>query len=140
MTLDEIIEDLEFLEDDLERYRYVIELGRELPALPPAERTAATLVRGCSSQAWLQAEAHGTPPRLHFRAEADAQIVRGLVALLLAAYQDRPAAEIIALDVEALLTRLRFTEQLTPGRQNGLFALINRIRALAAEHADGPSR
>lgn len=131
MTLDEILEDLEFLEDDLERYRYVIELGRNLAPLPEEEHTAETLVRGCTSKVWLTGDAHGSPPRFSFRADADAQIVRGLVALLLIAHNGKTAQEILALDVKDLLTRLRFTEQLTPGRQNGLLAMVEKIRALA---------
>ena len=131
MTLDEIIDDLTFLDDDLERYRYVIDLGRNLAPLPDEDRTDQTLVRGCTSKVWLVGDAHGDPPRWSFRADADAQIVRGLVALLLIAFNGKTAPEILATDVEGLLTRLRFTEQLTPGRQNGLHSMVNRIRALA---------
>jgi len=132
MTLEDILEDIEFLEDDLERYRYVIELGRNLAPLAEEERTDATRVAGCTSKVWLTGDAHGDPPRFSFRADADAQIVRGMAALLLIAFNGKTAHEILTTDVEALLTRLHFTEQLTPGRQNGLHAMIERIRGLAA--------
>lgn len=132
MTLDEILDDLGFLEDDLERYQYVIDLGRHLPPFPESARTEENKVRGCTSQVWMAGRfSEEDPPRLSLLADADAQIVRGLVALLFVAYEGRSPAEILALDVPALMARLRFTEQLTPGRQNGLHAMISRVRALA---------
>lgn len=137
MTLEEIIDDLEFLEDDLERYRYVIDLGRHLAPLPDELRTPETLVRGCTSKVWLMGDSDGDPPRFSFRADADAQIVRGLVALLLIAYNGKTAEEVLAVDPNALLTRLQFTDQLTPGRQNGLHSMINRIRSLAETSSSG---
>lgn len=133
-TLDDIIEDLEFLDDDLERLRYVIDLGAELADFPDEHRLEEFLVQGCTSQVWLVPRVGaGDPPVLEFDADADAQIVRGLVALLLAVYSGRTAAEILAIDVEDLMARLRFTDHLTPGRQNGLHAMVSRIRAFAEQ-------
>ncbi len=134
-TLEDIIEDLEFLDEDLERLRYVIDLGAELADFPDEHRTSEFLVQGCTSQVWLVPRLQdGDPPRLVFEADADAQIVRGLVALLLVVYSGRTAAEILAIDADDLMARLQFTDQLTPGRQNGLHAMVSRIRAFAEQH------
>lgn len=137
-ALDDIIEDLEFLDEDLERLRYVIDLGAELANFPPEHRREEFLVQGCTSQVWLVPRvaapgSPGHPPVLEFHADADAQIVRGLVALLLAVYSGHTAAQILAIDVDDLMARLRFTDHLTPGRQNGLHAMVSRIRAFAKQ-------
>lgn len=133
-TLEDIIEDLEFLDEDLERLRYVIDLGKDLGDFPDALRTPEFLVQGCSSQVWLVPRvAENAPEVLEFSADADAQIVRGLVALLLVAYSGQTAEQILAVDVDRLMERLQFTEHLTPGRQNGLFAMVGRIRDFAEQ-------
>lgn len=138
MNLDEALEDLELLDDDLERYEYVMELGRQLPPFPEQARTEANRVRGCTSQVWMRGRFTGGPPaRLSLEADADARIVRGLVALLWLAYEGRTAEEILATDADTLLGRLRFADQLTPGRQNGLHAMLERVRALAASARSG---
>lgn len=134
-TLQDIIEDLEFLDEDLERLRYVIDLGKALADLPAERHTEEFLVPGCTSQVWLVPRVgRGDPPALEFVADADAQIVRGLVALLLVVYSGKTAEQILAIDVDELMGRLRFTDHLTPGRQNGLFAMVNRIRAFAEQN------
>lgn len=139
MTLDEALEDLALLEDDLERYEYVMDLGRHLPPFPEEARSEAHRVRGCTSQVWMRGRFTGGPPaRLSLEADADARIVRGLVALLYLATEGRTAEEILATDATALLSRLHFADQLTPGRQNGLYAMIERIRALASEAQTPP--
>ncbi len=133
-TLTDIIDDLEFLDEDLERLRYVIDLGKELADFPAERRTEEFLVQGCTSQVWLvPSVGQGEPPVLEFAADADAQIVRGLVALLLVVYSGQTAEQILAINVDDLMGRLRFTDHLTPGRQNGLFAMVSRIRSFA-EH------
>jgi len=133
-TLEDIIEDLEFLDEDLERLRYVIDLGKDLGDFPDDLRTKEFLVQGCSSQVWLVPRVvEGSPVVLEFSADADAQIVRGLVALLLVAYSGRTAEQILAVDVDRLMERLQFTDHLTPGRQNGLFAMVSRIRDFAEQ-------
>lgn len=135
-TLDDILEDLAFLDDNLERYQYLIDLGKALPVLPDELRDEAFFVRGCTSQVWLVPRASdGDPPRLEFQGDADAQIVRGLIALLLAVYSDKTAEQILAVDVAELMERLQLSQHLTPGRQNGLHAMINRIRAYAEQLA-----
>jgi cysteine desulfuration protein SufE len=134
MTIDEIIENFEFLDDWEDRYRYVIELGRQLEPLGEADYHDANKVRGCASQVWLISVAQGPSddPVMHYRGDSDAHIVRGLVAILIALYSGRRAGEIASLDVEPLFDRLGLREHLTPQRSNGLFSMVAKVRAEAA--------
>jgi cysteine desulfuration protein SufE len=140
MTLDAIRADFALLDDWEDRYRYVIELGRGLPPLPEALRTEANKVRGCASQVWLastvRAPRPGATPVLAFQGDSDAHIVRGLIAILFAMYQDRTPEEILRTDARALFAELGLEEHLTPQRSNGFFSMVERIRndarALAA--------
>jgi len=131
MSLDAIRADFALLDDWEDRYRYVIELGRGLPALPGALRTDANKVRGCVSQVWLASKthkgAHGSVFR--FQGDSDAHIVRGLIAILFAIYQDKTAAEILKTDAAAVFAELGLKDHLTPQRSNGFFAMVERIRA-----------
>lgn len=133
MTIAHLKSDFELLDDWEDRYRYIIELGRALPPFPDALRTEATKVRGCTSQVWLWSEvqppANGAGPVLHFRGDSDAHIVRGLIAVLFALYQDKPAEEILAIEPESVFTALGLREHLTPQRSNGLASMVERIRA-----------
>lgn len=131
MTLTEIRDDFAFLDDWEDRYRYVIELGRQLPELPESARTDANKVRGCASQVWLQTTA--TDGKLHFVGDSDAHIVRGLVAILFAIYQDKSAAEILETDAQAVFSDLGLKDHLTPQRSNGLASMVERIRSDARE-------
>lgn len=129
--IDSIIEDFELLDNWDDRYRYLIELGRALPPFPEDRRTEQSKVQGCASQVWLVSDASGGPegPRLAFRGDSDAHIVRGLVAILLALYSDRPARDIMAADPGAVFTRIGLKDHLTPQRSNGLRSMVERIRA-----------
>lgn len=134
MSLSEIKSDFSLLDEWEDRYRYVIELGRKLPPLTEAERTEANKVRGCASQVWLATEIvpssePGGQCRLHFHGESDAHIVRGLIAILLALYQDKSPDEILAADARSVLAELGLHEHLTPQRSNGFAAMVERIRA-----------
>jgi cysteine desulfuration protein SufE len=134
-TADEIADAFAFIDDWEERYRYVIELGRELPPFPDALRTTATKVEGCVSQVWLATgERDG---RLTLLGDSDAMIVKGLVAILLAFYGGRPVEAVAGLDAESFLRSLGLSEHLTPQRSNGLAAMVRRIRADAARLAAG---
>ena len=119
-------------EDWEERYRYVIELGRELTPLTDAERSEANKVRGCASQVWLVTEpqADGT---LKFRGDSDAHIVSGLVAIMLRLYSGRAPADIVAFDAKAALDRLGLSEALSSQRSNGLKSMVARIQRDAQE-------
>jgi cysteine desulfuration protein SufE len=119
-------DEFEFLGDWEERYRYVIELGRELAPLTDAERSEANKVRGCASQVWLVTEpGDGT---LGFRGDSDAHIVRGLIAILLRLYSGRAPAEILAFDAKAAFEQLGLSGALSAQRSNGLASMVARIR------------
>lgn len=129
-TLSEIRDDFALLDDWEDRYRYVIELGRQLPEFPEQFRTDKNKVRGCASQVWIAT--HPTDSdgqqRLHFDGDSDAHIVRGLIAIVFALYQDATPAEILAGDAQAVFTELGLAEHLTQQRSNGLASMIARIR------------
>ncbi|WP_299620898.1 SufE family protein [Pelagibius sp.] len=134
----EIIENFSFLEDWEDRFRYLIDLGRKLPPMDESLKTEETKVRGCTSQVWIVDEvAPGTPPTLHFKADSDAHIVKGLIAVLLTIYDGRSPAEILAIDIKQAIGELGFAQHLSPNRANGLFSMVERIRALAAQEAAG---
>lgn len=134
-ALAELRDEFELLGDWEERYRYVIELGRDLAPLTDAERTEAHKVRGCASQVWLVTEP-GAGGALRFRGDSDAHIVRGLIAILLRLYSGRPAAEILAFDAKAAFDALGLSGALSSQRSNGLAAMVARIRR-DAEAAQG---
>jgi cysteine desulfuration protein SufE len=130
-----ILENFSFLDDWEDRYRYVIELGGELEPLTEAEHSPDYKVHGCASQVWLvpHVEPGGAEgPRLSFRGDSDAHIVRGLVAILLAIYSGKTASEITALDPLALFAQMGLKDHLTQQRSNGLNSMVQRVRALAA--------
>jgi len=130
-TLSDITSDFAVLDDWEDRYRYLIELGRELPPLPDALRTDANKVRGCASQVWLATEirSEGGGPVLHFLADSDAHIVRGLIAVLSAIYNDRPIDEVLTIEADPIFEKLGLKEHLTPQRSNGLASMVARVRA-----------
>jgi cysteine desulfuration protein SufE len=125
----EIAENLSYLDDWEDRYKYIIELGQALPPLADDEKNAANKVNGCVSQVWLVTERDGA--MLRYRGESDAMIVRGLAAILIALYSGRPAREITETDAIALFDELGLREHLSTQRSNGLVAMVNRIRAEA---------
>ncbi len=132
MTIRDIIDNFELLDDWDDRYRYLIELGRALPELPEAARTETNKVRGCASQVWMQTDVkpNGAPgPVLEFAGDSDAHIVRGLIAILLALYSGKPAGEIVDTDAQALFEKLGLREHLTPQRSNGFRAMVDRIQS-----------
>lgn len=127
-TLDDICEEYTFLEGD-ERYRLLIELGRELDDMPDALKTDATLVRGCSASVWVYPT--GNNGQLHFLADSNAAITKGIVALVIAAVQDKPATEVADMDVTAALEPFDLKNQLSSNRTQGVPNMI----ALVKEHA-----
>lgn len=136
MTVDDLIESFEFLDNWEDRYRLLIDMGRELPDFPEDARTEDNRVEGCTSNVWLIHELEpGSSQRLHFRADSDAFIVKGLIAIILLAYSGRTAEEIRQTDIEALFTRLGLEQQLTPNRRNGFFAMVERIHEIAEQQA-----
>jgi len=128
-TLTELADNFSLFSDWEERYRYLIDLGRSLPHMDEVLKTDAHMVRGCTSKVWMIAvkRPDGT---YHFEADSDAHIVRGLIALLLAGYQDKSAVEIAQTDVLALFREIGLEQHLSPNRRNGFYAMVERIRAL----------
>ena len=130
--LEALAEEFSLLDDWEDRYRHIIELGRELEPLSPSEHTDANKVRGCASQVWLVTEP-GPEGAVHYRGDSDAHIVRGLIAILLRLYSDRRPAEILAFDARGAYERLGLDGALTAQRSNGLFSMVERIRRDATE-------
>jgi cysteine desulfuration protein SufE len=128
-ALEAIYSDYELLEAD-DRYRLLIDLGRALEPMPDALKTDATLVRGCSAAVWVYptVSADGT---LHFLADSNAAITKGIIALLLTAVQDRSPAEIVATDIEAALAPFDLKNQLSSNRTQGIPNMITLIRKTA---------
>jgi len=135
MTIDEIRDNFALLEDWDDRYRYVIELGRTLQAMPDAEHSKDNKVQGCASQVWLskRIDGGGDEPVLNYLGDSDAHIVRGLIAILLTLYSGRTPREILGTDAVAVFDEFGFREHLTPQRSNGLRAMVERIRSDARE-------
>ena len=134
-AFEEIVETFEFLEDWEDRYRHVIELGKAFPALDTAFQVSAFKVEGCASQVWLRplVEGQGPGARFEFEGTSDAMIVRGLIAILHALYAGLTLAEVLQVDAPAELARLGLNEHLSSQRSNGLRAMVERIRRVAAE-------
>lgn len=134
-SLTDIFEEYDFLDGD-DRYRLLIELGRALDPMPDALKTDATLVRGCSANVWVYPVPQDDG-RLHFLADSNAAITKGIVALVLAAVQDRPAAEVAAMDVAAALAPFDLSRQLSSNRTQGVPNMIALVQDTARRIAAG---
>ncbi len=132
----EIVETFEFLDDWEDRYRHVIELGKDMPALDEALRVDATKVDGCASQVWIvpKIEGQGADAVFTFDGESDAMIVRGLIAILGALYNGRTLKAVVDTDAGAAFAQLGLDQHLSAQRSNGLRAMIARIQSLAQGH------
>jgi|1186.fasta_scaffold101298_2 cysteine desulfuration protein SufE len=124
-------EDFALLDEYRDKIEYLIDLGKRLPALPDALKTEANKVRGCQSQVWLVADLEPASGRMRLRADSDAILTRGLIALLIELYDRRTSEEILA-NPPVVLEEIGLSRFLTPGRASGLYAMVARIRALAA--------
>lgn len=133
-AFEDIAETFEFLDDWEDRYRYVIDLGKQMEPLDPAFRVPATKVEGCASQVWLlpEIEGEGAGATFSFKGESDAMIVRGLIAVLRALYNGLTVSEVLKIDAGGELARLGLNEHLSSQRSNGLRAMVERIRGVAA--------
>jgi cysteine desulfuration protein SufE len=134
--IDEIIENFELLDEWDDRYRYLIELGRELEPLDEVAHSDANKVRGCASQVWLETQVGtgpGDAPVLSFKGDSDAHIVRGLVYLILTLYSGRSAPDILSTDAQDLFQRLGLDAHLTPQRSNGVRSMVERIKSDARQ-------
>lgn len=127
---EDIVETLSFFDGWEERYKYIIDLGKELPPMAEAKHIDANLVKGCQSQVWIDySEQDG---RYWFDVDSDAFIVKGLLGVVLAAYNGKSASDIAAFDIEAYFNQLGLIKHLSPTRGNGLKAMVEKIRLLAA--------
>ena len=126
MTPEELVENFSYLTDWEDKYRYLIELGENMPAFPEGEKTDANKVNGCQSQVWIIYSKNAD--KYNFKATSDAIIVRGLEAVLLTFIDGKTAKEIHSLDLENIFKQLGLEENLSPTRRNGFISMINRIR------------
>ena len=131
ITSDDILEDLEFFDDWEDRYRYIIDLGKKLPAMPAELKTDANFVHGCQSQVWISAHFNADSQTLTFCVDSDAHIVRGLAAMVMAAFNQRSPQEILDFDVDAYFGKTQLIQHLSPTRGNGLKSMVAKIRAAA---------
>ncbi len=132
ITIDRIMQNFDVLTDWEDRYRYIIELGRKLPPFDEKYKIDDNLVRGCVSQVWLVTDVRdGDPPVIEFRADSDAQIVKGLVAILLSLYSGKTAREILTADIRSIFEKLDLAKHLSINRANGFASMVKRIHELA---------
>ena len=129
-TLDELVDNFALFDDWEERYRYLIDLGRTLPAMDEALKTEENLVKGCTSRVWMQADLSGDT--LKFVADSDAHIVRGLIAILDRAYQDQPLSNIDKIDIQGAFATIGLDQNLSPKRRNGFFSMVERIQSFGS--------
>ena len=135
-TFDDIVETFEFLDDWEDRYRHIIDMGKAMPPLEEALQVAPTKVDGCATQVWLVPEVRDEGgPRVYFEGTSDAMIVRGLIALLKVLYSGQPASDILKIDAAAKFAELGLDQHLSSQRSNGLRAVVERIRTVAADAA-----
>lgn len=134
ITSEDILEDLEFFDDWEDRYRYIIDLGKKLPAMDNALKTEDHLVRGCQSQVWIHHDYNNDQNLLNFQVDSDAHIVRGLAAMVMAAFNQQSPQHITKFDVEDYFGKTQLIQHLSPTRGNGLQSMVKTIRAAAAQY------
>ena len=134
LTPEELIEDFELIDDWEDRFQYVVELGRELDPLPEEHRLDTNLVQGCQSRVWLVSSItkdDAGQTRVHFVADSDAQIVKGLVSIIVQLISGKTPQEILDLQIRELFTKLELGSHLVQSRSNGLNSMIDRVESLA---------
>ena len=131
LNLDKIAANFELLDDWEDRFTYLIELGRKLPAMHEADKTEANRVHGCLATVYMKPTLHTNPARVELSAAADAATVCGLIAILLTMYSGKSPGEILGIDAEGYFARLGLEDHLSPTRRNGLHSMISRIRSIA---------
>ena len=129
ISTDDILDTLGFFDDWEERYKYIIDLGKQLPAMSDDKKNDTYLLRGCQSQVWIDSELNNGV--LTFEADSDAHIVRGLLGVVLAAYNHKTPADIIAFDIDDYFSKIDLVKHLSPTRGNGLRAMVQRSQDTA---------
>lgn len=130
ITTEDIVETLAFFDSWDDRYKYIIDLGKELPPLPDSEHVEDNIIRGCQSKVWLASEQRDG--RLYFQVDSDAFIVKGLLGVVLAAYNSKTPQQILDFDIDAYFAKLDLMRHLSPTRGSGLQAMVARIKNIAA--------
>ncbi|MBE0486204.1 SufE family protein [Marinobacter sp.] len=131
-TLEDVIDAFDFLDDWEDRYAYIIDLGKQLPAFPDDERVEDNYVHGCQSQVWLIHHHDQDSDKLLLLIDSDAMIVRGLAAIILVALNAKTPRELLAVDIDELFEQLDLFRHISPTRGNGLRAMVGKIRDIAA--------
>ena len=134
-TLDDVLADFDFLDDWEERYAYIIDLGKQLPAFPDEDRVEENYVHGCQSQVWLIHHYDEDSGKLFLLIDSDAIIVRGLAAIILVALNGKTPRDLLATDIDELFEQLDLFRHISPTRGNGLRAMVGKIRDIAATEA-----
>lgn len=135
VTIEDVTDDFEFLDDWEERYAYIIDLGKQLPTFPDEERKEENYVHGCQSQVWLIHHVDAASGKLYLLIDSDAMIVRGLAAIILVALNARSPRELLTTDIDELFEQLDLFRHISPTRGNGLRAMVGKIRDIAAQQA-----
>ena len=135
ITVDDIRDGFEFLDDWEERYAYIIDLGKKLPAFPDEEKKEENYVHGCQSQVWLIHHRDPETGKLYLLIDSDAMIVRGLAAIIMAAYNARKPGELLQVDIEKIFDELDLMRHISPTRGNGLRSMVGKIQNIAQQEA-----
>lgn len=133
ITAEDIIDTIGFFDSWEDRYKYIIDLGKELPPMDADKKDDVHLVRGCQSQVWIDCEQDDSA--MWFEADSDAFIVKGLLGVVLAAYNGKSPAEVQAFDIDEYFEKLGLLKHLSPTRGNGLRAMVKRIQLMSAANA-----
>ncbi len=135
MSIDDLIEAFELLSEWEDRYAYIGDLGEQLAGLGEEHKTERNLVHGCMTRVWIiGAPADGDSPVIHYRADAEGPIIKGLVAILLLMFRNKTAEEVLATDADELIERLGLEEHLSPNRHVGMYAMVDKIKSIARAH------
>lgn len=131
MSVDELIDNFSFLDSWEDRYKYLIELGNQLPHLADDKKTDEWKVPGCQSQVWIIPHYNGDG--ISFEGDSDAIIVRGIIAVVLLIFKDKPAQEILDIDVEEIFDKMGLREHITPNRRSGMLSMVDKIKYYSAQ-------
>jgi cysteine desulfuration protein SufE len=133
VSIDRVITAFEMMPSWQDRYRLIIDMGRKLPELPEEHYADENLLDGCMSNVWMTAGRDDStdPPVMHFQADSDSQIVKGLIAIVFEVFNNRPPEEVVTTDIESVFQQLDLEQHISSGRRNGLSSMVRRVRELA---------
>lgn len=131
ITLNDVLENFALLDDWEERYGYIADLGKQLPAMPDTDKNEQNLVRGCQSQVWLTFCHDDSENRLYLMIDSDAIIVKGLAAIIMIALNGKSPQQIVDMDVIAIFDQIDLMRHISPTRGNGLRAMLDKVRTIA---------